>query len=222
MINFVKADSTISNMVIIADSKHKAISDKLKGHFPNAKQIQSQKNKKGQEAYFIYMTDLENVFKPGKNIVFLETDNEGFASNAISMVNGMMIEDIEIILMTTDKNKAFEGKEISNYHLSNLKFHYPSVNKTIAVEDRDPFVKRYMNTYNVSPNKYAVRGFDLTLDLLLRLASEDDLYAASKSDVETEYVENKFRYSKKLFGGYYNEAVYIVKYEDLTIVEAKL
>ena len=73
----------------------------------------------------------------------------------------------------------------------------------------------------MSPNKYAVRGFDLTLDLLLRLASEDDLYKASSSDIETEYVENKFRYSKKMFGGFYNEAVYVVKYDNLTIVEAK-
>jgi hypothetical protein len=208
-------------MVIISDSRHKAISDKLKGEFPSATQIQSRKDKKGKEAFFIYQTDLENVFKTGTNIVFLETDNEGFASNVISMINGLNIEETKIVLMTTNKNKAFEGKEISNYHLSNLEFHYPSVNKTIAVEARNSFVKKYMNTYNVSPNKYAVRGFDLTLDLLLRLASEDDLYQASSSDIETEYIENKFRYSKKIFGGYYNEAVYIVKYDNLTIVEAK-
>ena len=222
IINFVKSDSLPKHMVIISDSKNKAISDRLKGEFPSAKQILSRKNKKGREAYFIYQTDLENVFKPGTNIVFLETDNEGFASNVISMINGLNMDDQEIILMTTNKNKAFEGKEISNYHLSNLKFHYPSVNKTIAVASRNSFVKKYMNTYNVSPNKYAVRGFDLTLDLLLRLASEDDLYKASSSEIETEYVENKFRYTKKMFGGYYNEAVYIVKYDNLTIVEAKL
>lgn len=221
IINFVKKDSFPRHMVIISDSKHKRISDKLKTEFPLAKQIQSRKNKKGYEAYFIYQQDLENVFKTGTNIVFLETDNEGFASNVISMINGLNMDDQEIILMTTNMNKAFEGKEISNYHLSNLKFHYPSVNMTIAVESRNSFVKKYMNTYNVSPNKYAVRGFDLTLDLLLRLASEDDLYTASSSEIETEYVENKFRYSKKLFGGYYNEAVYIVKFDDLTIVEAK-
>jgi LysM repeat protein len=222
IIKFVKSDSLPKHMVIISDSKHKAVSDKLKREFPSAKQILSRKNKEGKEAYFIYQTDLENIFKTGSNIVFLETDNEGFASNVISMINGLNIEDQEIILMTTNKNKAFEGKEISNYHLSNLKFHYPSVNKTIDVLARNSFVKNYMNTYNVSPNKYAVRGFDLTLDLLLRLASGDDLYQTSSSDIETEYVENKFRYSKKLFGGYYNEAVYIVKYDDLTIVEAKL
>lgn len=222
IIRFVKRDSLPKHMVIISDSNHKAISDKLKTEFPLAKQIFSRKNKEGKDAYFIFQTDLENVFKTGRNIVFLETDNEGFASNVISMINGLNIENQEIILITTNKNKAFDGKEISNYHLSNLKFHYPSVNKTIDVLARNSFVKNYMNTYNVSPNKYAVRGFDLTLDLLLRLASGDDLYQTSSSDVETEYVENKFRYSKKPFGGYYNEAVYIVKYEDLTIVEAKL
>ena len=106
--------------------------------------------------------------------------------------------------------------------LSNLKFHYPSVNKTVDADSKNGFVRRYTKEYSVSPNKYAVRGFDLTLDLLLRLASDDDLYEASNSTIETEYVENKFRYTKKPFGGYYNVAVYIVKYDDLTIVEAKL
>ena len=223
IINFVKADSLPKHIVIISDSKHKRISDKLKGEFPQAKQIFSRKNKKGEEAYFVYQTDLENVFLNGKNIVFLETDNEGFASNVISMINGFISDNKEVILMTTDKNRAFEGREISNYHLSNLKFHYPSPNKTTDIaSSRNAFVRAYRRQYNVSPNRYAVRGFDLTLDLLLRLASADDLYQASSGDIETEYVENKFRYSKKLFGGYYNEAVYIVKYDNLTIVEAKL
>ena len=73
----------------------------------------------------------------------------------------------------------------------------------------------------MAPSKYATRGFDLTLDILLRLASADDLYSAANDAIETEYVENKFRYGKKFFGGYYNQAVYVVKYQDMTIVEAK-
>ncbi|MGS2726825.1 LysM peptidoglycan-binding domain-containing protein [Psychroserpens sp. BH13MA-6] len=222
IVNYVKKDSVQKHIVIIADSKHKNISDKLKGDFPSAKQIYSRKNKKGEEAYFIYQNDLVNVFQNGNNIVFLETDNEGFASNVISMINGLNDARKEIILMTTNKNRAFEGREISNYHLSNLKFHYPSVNKTTDIATADnAFIRTYRRIYNVSPNRYAVRGFDLTMDLLLRLASGDDLYKTSNSTIETEYVENKFRYSKKLFGGYYNEAVYVVKYDNLTIVEAK-
>jgi LysM repeat protein len=222
IIKYVKLDSLPKHVIIISDSKHKRISDKLKVEFANAEQIYSRNNKEGKEAYFIYQTDLENIFKNGKNIVFLETDNEGFASNVISMINGLISDEKEIILFTTDKNRAFEGREISNYHLSNLKFHYPSVNKTADIgSSKNAFIRAYRRVYNVSPNKYAVRGFDLTLDLLLRLASEDDLYKASSNDIETEYVENKFRYSKKMFGGFYNEAVYVVKYDNLTIVEAE-
>ncbi len=223
IIKFVKSDSLPKHVIIVSDSKNKEISARLKAEFPSAKLVKSRNNKDGQEAYFIYQADLLNVIGRGKNIVFLETKNEGFASNVISMLNGMDTTGNEIILMTTNKNKAFEGKEISNYHLSNLKFHYPSPNKTTDLASAsNPFVRDYRRIYNVSPNKYAVRGFDLTLDLLLRLSYQENLYKASVSDLETEYVENKFRYTKKLFGGYYNEAVYIVRFDDLTIVEAKL
>ncbi len=47
------------------------------------------------------------------------------------------------------------------------------------------------------------------------------LYESAKLENETEYVENKFLYKKKMFGGYYNNAVYIIKYDDLKIVEAE-
>jgi hypothetical protein len=106
--------------------------------------------------------------------------------------------------------------------LSNLKFHYPSVNRPYNADSPNGFIKQYKREYGIEPNKYAVRGFDLTLDILLRLASDEDLYIASSNDIETEYLENKFRYAKKLSGGYYNESVYILQYTpDLTIEEAK-
>ena len=197
------------------------MSNRLKAEFPVARQIYSRKTKDGNDAYYIYATELQDKFREGKNIVFLETDNEGFVSNVTSMLNGLNIDKREIVLMTTHPNKAFEGKEISNYHLSNLKFHYPSVNKTFNSDMSNSFITNYKKEYGIEPNKYAVRGFDLTLDVLLRLASEEDLYKASNSDIETEYVENKFRYGKKLFGGYYNESVYVVMYDNLSIVEAK-
>ena len=137
------------------------------------------------------------------------------------MLNSLSVDRKEIVLMTLDKNKAFEGKDIDNNNLSHLKFHYPSVNRDFDETQSNGFVSAYRKEYGVSPSKYAVRGFDITLDLLMRLASEDNLYDASGEAVETEYIENKFRYTKSFFGGYVNEAVYIVKYDDLRIVEAK-
>lgn len=236
IINFVKANSEQKNIIIIADEKNRAKSNRLKAEFPAARQIFSKKNKEGKDLYYIVLDEIKGNFKPGLNLVFLETNNSGFVSNATSMLNGLnghanidkdagenidpVIYNIE--LYTTNKSTAFEDEaNVSNTHLSNLKFHYPSPNKVFDATKPNSFVEKYKSVYGVQPSKYATRGFDLTLDILLRLASDENLYNASQSDVETEYVENKFRYSKKLFGGYYNEAVYVVKYDDMTIVEAK-
>jgi len=142
------------------------------------------------------------------------------ASSVISMLNGFIDLKTEIVLVTLDKNRAFEGKNIDNNNLSNLKFHYPSVNKDYDDSESNSFIRAYREEYGVTPSKYVVRGFDITLDLLMRLASGDNLYEVSGETIETEYIENKFRYNKSLFGGYINEAVYIVKYDNLKIVKA--
>ena len=223
MIQFVKDDLLRRNVVIIADNSHTLMSNRLKSEFGNARQIFSRKNKEGRDAYYIQAADLGGAFVAGKNYVFLETANEALVSNVTSMLNGLSNKTQEIILVTTSKTDAFEGLNVSNFHLANLKFHYPSTNKSLNSDQPDSFVKSYKKKYGVEPNKFAARGFDLTLDILLRLASDDDLYKASNNSVETQYTENKFRYSKKPNGGYYNEAVFILKYtSDLTIEEAKL
>ncbi|WP_299116017.1 LysM peptidoglycan-binding domain-containing protein [uncultured Winogradskyella sp.] len=221
MIDFVKADSLKTKVVIIADQAHREKSNMLKKEFPGATQIYSERDKKtGKDEYFVYPVRLENMFPKGKTIVFLETDSNPLASSVISMINSKAIDDTEIVLVTLNKNKAFEGKDIDNNNLSNLKFHYPSVNKGFDEVKYNGFVKAYRKEFGISPSKYVARGFDITLDVLLRLATEDNLYEASSDTIETEYIENKFRYNKSLFGGYMNEAVYIVKFDNLRIVEA--
>lgn len=234
IINFVKQDSTEHNTIIISDNAHRATSNAIKAELGGyVKQFFSRKNEDGKEAFYILGDDIIADLKEGRNYVFLETDDEGFVSNVSSMLNGfngITIEgtedepievEREIILVTTKKSDAFEGENVSNFDLSNLQFHYPSYNLDYNTEMRNTFVQSYLRTYRALPSKYAARGFDLTMDILLRLATADNLYKAADNTIETQYVENKFRYSKKLFGGYYNEAAYVVKYDDLRIVEVK-
>ncbi|WP_179335303.1 LysM peptidoglycan-binding domain-containing protein [Winogradskyella costae] len=222
MIDFVKADSLKTKVVIISDHLHRTSSEALQKQFPNSKLILTQKDKKdkSKDAYYIYHANLQNVFNAGKTIVFLETENTSLASSVISMLNGFAVNKTEIVLATLNKGKAFEGKDIDNNNLSNLKFHYPSVHKDFDETKSNGFVDTYRKEYGVSPSKYVSRGFDITLDLLMRLASAENLYEASIDAIETEYIENKFRYNKALMGGYVNEAVYIVKYDNLRIVKA--
>jgi len=229
VINFAKSDSLIGNIIIIADTKNVATANELKREFNIAKLVYSRKSKEGEDEFFVTKEDIEGALKPGKNLVFLETQNEGYASNVTSVLASLnnkvdpesTEEPSEIVLVTTNINSAFEGDQINNTHLSNLQFHFATASKEYNENDNNAFVKKYDKLYNITPNKRAVRGFDLTMDVVLRLVSSDDLYTSVNNAPLTEYVENKFAYKKKLFGGYYNDSVYLVKYDDLTVVEVK-
>ncbi|MFD1162972.1 LysM peptidoglycan-binding domain-containing protein [Hwangdonia seohaensis] len=230
LVNYVKTDTLPSNIIVISDSKHTQISNDLKRDFNHAKQIHSRKNKKsGDDDFFVTKEDIEEALKPGKNMVFLETKNEGFVSNVTSILASLIkaedlitkTEAVEIVLATTNMNAAFTADGVSNEHLSKLQFLYAATSKSYNESDNNAFVKRYKNLYNTTPNSAAVKGFDLTMDVVLRIVSSEDLYMSVNNAPLTEYVENKFAYKKKLFGGYYNDTVYLVNYQDLTVVEVK-
>ncbi|GAA4303120.1 PBP1 and LysM peptidoglycan-binding domain-containing protein [Aestuariibaculum suncheonense] len=223
IVNYVKSDSTAKNIVVISDTKNTAIANELKSEFTYARLVFSRKDKDGKDANYVMLDDIQNVLKPGKNYVFLETQSEGLASNATSILaslnqakNGN--SGIEIILVTTNFNEAFEGDEVSNEQLSRLHFHYATTAKSYSETDNNTFVKAYEKQYGITPNKRAVKGFDLTMDVALRLVTSENLYTSVNQSPLTEYVENKFAYNKELVGGYYNNAVYVVKYDNLNIV----
>ena len=56
------------------------------------------------------------------------------------------------------------------------------------------------------------------MDILLRLSKYGTLYSET-SGFQTTYFENKFQYVLQPYGGYKNEAGYILKYEDLQIIK---
>lgn len=230
IVSYVKTMPEEKNVIIISDSKNTTIANEIKQEFTFARQVGSRKNKEGKDENYVLLDDISGVLKPGLNMVFLETQNEGFASNVTSILNSLIQEEnieekkqqIDIILLTTNENAAFEGDEISNEHLSNLQFTFATMSKSIASDSNNSFIKRYLKTYHITPNKRAIRGFDLTMDVVLRLVTSDDLYMSVKESPMTEYVETKFEYKKKLFGGFYNDTAYLVKYNDLRIVEVDL
>ena len=217
------------NIIIISDSKNEVVANKLKREFMYARQVHSRKNKDGKDESYVLIDDITSVIKPGFNVVFLETQSEGFASNVTSILNSLIQqesleekkEQVDIVLATTNFNTAFESDVVSNEHLSNLQFTFASMSKGIDSEDQNSFIKKYENIYHVTPNKRATRGFDITMDVVLRLVTSDDLYMSVNESPLTEQVESKFEYKKKLFGGFYNDATYLLKYHDLRLEEVE-
>jgi len=206
MLEYLRTHAIGKNVIIISDPKKATEKAALMEALPGAKTIAP------REKGFLYDTDISSRLDDTReNWVILESANPVIVANVVGLLNGMP-DHVTIRLFTLDKNDAFDYEDVSNLHLANLNFTFPSVNKSYNFKDKSAFLVSYKNKYEVLPNRFAVRGFDVTYDVILRLAIADDVYDANDSNVETEYIENKFRYTKKMFSGYQNNALYIIKY----------
>lgn len=211
MISFINQKYPDANIVLLSDAKSKDMNEKLLSSFSQAKNVD---NIQGIQSA---------LNKEATNIVFVSSDDVVFLSDAIRIlyniagINGKN-KNYNIIMATLDKGDAYDHNSISNSQLSALKFTYPAANRYAG--ESNPFIKKYLKTYKISPSKYAFRGFDLTMDAVLRTSLVGNFIKEANIG-ETSYQENKFQYVKNVAkgGGYENRAVYILRYEDLQISE---
>ncbi|MDR5590764.1 LysM peptidoglycan-binding domain-containing protein [Christiangramia sp. SM2212] len=214
MFDYLSRNAAGKNVIIIADGKSFQVKNELNGVLPSARNINPSNN-------FVSEGKLAEMMTAGENWVILESENINLVSSTTSALN-RLARNHDITLLTTNKNNAYESDIISNNHLGKLKFRYPSVDKEYDSEISEAFIEDYEERFKIEPNKYALRGYDLTLDVLLRLASAEDLYESfEKYPGYTEYYESKFHYMPNAEGGFTNDAIYILQLnEDLTITEA--
>lgn len=204
---YLKEHGTGKNIIIVSDSKTQKKKDLLLKTFPEAKSVSP------REGGYIQSGDIAKVANANaENWIILESSNTVLVTSVVSVLSTMPAS-YGLRLFTTEKNDAYDYNEVSNTKLAKLNFTFPSVNKRVNEDDMNPFLISYKNKYGVMPNRYAIRGFDITYDILLRLASDNDnLYDAIRPEEETQYIENKFRYVKSEAGGYGNQSAYILKY----------
>ena len=205
MIQYLKQHSAGKNIIIISDSKQLSQREMILAAIPTAR-IVSLRND------YIKSADVSALISEGMdNWVVLASENPVLVSSAVNVLSGMP-SNYQLRLFTLDKNDAYEWHEVSSSRLAKLQFTFPSVTRNSSNEEREPFVISYKNKYGVMPNRYAMRGFDVTYDVLLRLASDTDIYDAILPKNETTYIDNKFRYEQTDKNGYCNQAAYILKY----------
>ena len=214
MLRFMKDQVTNQKILVISDQKNKDAEAKILEAFPGADLVELREEEENisldREEFILQLS------QEAENFVFVETDDFKIASSVSSILNSANSDTTRIRMFTTHKNRAFENEVISVPHLSNLKFTFPSVTSEGST---DAFIRRYRARFKGDPDRYAVRGFDLGMDLLLRLAYRLDLFEVADQLGELQYSGNKFNYWKGWDSGYINMAAYILEYEDLQIKE---
>jgi len=214
MLDYMEATRIGQNIIVINDAKNDSTRAIIQQRFPAAKSLRVREDEKNISVDIEAFTNL--LAMEQENWVLLETDNFKLVSSVSSILNSAISDTTKVRMFTTNRNKAFENEVISVSHLSNLKFTYPSFDKEVL---NDSFVRNYRKRFGNDPDRYAVRGFDLTYDLLLKLAYKSDLFDVAELIGLTEYSGNKFNYAKALSSGYFNTASYIMRYENMRIIQ---
>lgn len=156
------------------------------------------------------------LVKDKMNYVIIETTNTTMIKQIIkTMLSARATYNVQLVIL--EPNETLDTDEIYFENLTKLHLMYPSATR----ENNSPEAQMFMNSYKkknkVNPSTYAIRGFDVTFDTMMRL-SQNKTYQETAETMITEQVESKFEYQKNEDGGYTNKGIYILYYDtDLTV-----
>jgi hypothetical protein len=146
---------------------------------------------------------LKAVLQKGRlNFVVLASESTGMI---LSVTKAMLAaqKDYQVQLVILEPNETLNYEEIDLNRLTKLKLLYPSLTRPNETVEANQFDIKYKKTNKILPNQYAIRGFDVTFDTLLRLAQESS-FEATMQGPATEQIENRFQYESNDLVGYSN------------------
>tara|TARA_B100000953_G_scaffold96533_2_gene79089 strand:- start:10184 stop:11620 length:1437 start_codon:yes stop_codon:yes gene_type:complete len=203
-------------VMIIYDNKNRDVKDQLMARFPYSELINT------DETNGLVDPEITDslLVSSKNNFVFLESENLNVITSVSSLLNSQISKERSISMMTTFRSDVYENENISFEHLGNLNFTYPSYYMPVYDNEKiNLFNDLYLEEFGKRPNKIAIRGHDITLDLILRVANRRRFVKSIKIG-ETEYLQNKFNYLPKN-KGYINRSIYLIKHEKLNIIKLK-
>jgi len=216
LINYLEQHYTGQNIVVINDGKSESqsklwqIVNKLKAF----KNIQNVSVVKSQNGYINSKNISENLKGAKDNWVLLVSDEMLTTAAAVNNLKGLA-DNFKITLIAFNKGKNFDS--VDNNLLGKLNFIYSTL-EYLNTDDYNVnnFYKNYQNKNYAIPSKYALKGFDITYDALVRIASmgnlENGLQAGKSSRIST-----MFNYDKNWDGSFENNGTYIIQYNTALI-----
>lgn len=211
--NFIVKKRTNQKIVLIADfvdqnnGDLKTIETLLDAKKIDFQTIRPTQNEKNPNQLSINKTSIQNALSKDKETwVILMSENNSVINDVISTYG--MLETAKIRLFSND---YFDKIEQYNFnHLVQLNwtfvtpYHSNFNNSTIA-----NFNKTYKELNKGLPNEYAYQGYDITLDIIKRLATGDLNKSLEKT--KTSGLTTVFDYQKHPEKGFINNGLMFVK-----------
>ena len=217
MINYL--DNNLNqndNIVIVADSINREIEYRLKDIFPSSIILRPEKN-----GYLLPELVDSLLVDSLPNKIILESDNFSLISGVSAQMSAQISDLRKVQLFTTYRGNVYENENLSRKHLGDLSFTFTSGHHPLNKFEFNAFQERYIKFFGKPPNREAIRAYDLTLDLVLRIIYQGKLNNSYENIGETEYQENRFWYKKTQKNGFVNTAFYLLQHKEYDIYEIK-
>ena len=205
MFNFMRSKK--GNIIAVVDKKKESVVQYIKQNQSDVRLVPL--TEKGSVA----AETLRGMLVAGRmNYVVMETANTMMIKATIaSMLSAMSNYQVQLVIL--EPNETLDTDEISFSNLVKLKLMYPSVTRDNNSPEGVIFENKFRKINMIAPSDYAVRGFDVTFDAMMRLM-QNKPFEETVNAAATEQFENKFEYYKKDNAGYINKGVYIMYYDD--------
>ncbi len=155
---------------------------------------------------------LQNALNKNKlNYIVLDSEKTiVFLKSTTALMSKLSDYNIQLVLINSSLMP--KQSEVSDMRYRILKLIFPTImdqKNNIAPTD---FENNYEKLFNDKPSRYAILGFDVTLDILLRL-SQNSSFEDTINSITSEHSHIKFDYKKTNDTNYSNTGIYLMQYD---------
>lgn len=137
-----------------------------------------------------------------KTIVFLNSTTELMSK----------LSDFNIQLVIINASLIPEKNQVSDMRYRVLRLIFPTILNSGDSTSKTNFEVTYAKLFKQDPSRYAILGFDTTLDMLLRL-SQNKSFEDTINSTPSKHSNIKFDFKKMKNKNYSNTALYLMQYK---------
>ena len=149
----------------------------------------------------------------GTNRILIASESEAFVNDVIRNLNLLIYNNIDITLYAPSKIRSFETIEVENLHKTAM-----HVSLAYYIDYENPKVKdfllKYRALFNTEPNQFAFQGYDVAKYFIGLCSKYGDKWNENIENIDADMLQSSFNIRKRPIGGYVNNGVKRIVYDN--------
>ena len=157
------------------------------------------------------LTNLMSI--EGTNRILIASESEAFVNDVVRNLNLLIYNNIDVTIYAPSKIRSFETIEVENLHKTAM---HVSLAYYIDYENQKvkDFLLKYRALYNTEPNQFAFQGYDVARYFLELCSKYGENWREHIENYDVNTLQSSYKIRKQPIGGYLNNGVRRIIYEN--------